>query len=93
VFFRIFSPTRFSDQVLMRWYHKEAHGWALQDSIPINIVGGRDEGFRGYGFKTRFQPGEWKVQVETTDEREIGRIYFEVEPAAEAPRSFQVDVD
>jgi hypothetical protein len=93
VFFRIFSPTRFSDQVLMRWYRKDARGWTLQDSIPINIVGGREQGFRGYGVKTRYQPGEWKVQVETTDEREIGRIYIDVETAAEAPRNLQVDLD
>jgi DUF2914 family protein len=93
VFFRVFSPTRFSDQVLMRWYHREARGWVLQDSIPINIVGGREQGFRGYGVKTNHQPGDWKVQVETTDEREIGRIYFDVEPAPAGPRSFEVDID
>jgi hypothetical protein len=90
VFFRVFSPTRFSDEVLMRWYRKDAaRGWALQDSIPIKIVGGREEGFRGYGVKASYQPGAWKVQIETNDGREIGRIYFELETAPEAPRSFQ----
>lgn len=93
VFFRVFSPTRFSDQVQMRWYHKEGAGWALQDAIPINIVGGREQGFRGYGVKTNYQPGSWKVQVETTDEREIGRIYFDVEPVPPGPRTFEADVD
>lgn len=91
VFFRVFSPTRFSDQVLMRWYWKE-RGWTLQDSIPIKIVGGREQGFRGYGFKSKYQPGEWKVQVETTDGREIGRVYFNLEIAPEAPRSFEIDI-
>lgn len=90
VFFRIFSPTRFSDQVLMRWYWKDARGkWLLHDSIPINIVGGRAQGFRGYGMKSNYQPGQWKLQVETTDEREIGRVYFEVETAPQAPREFK----
>jgi hypothetical protein len=91
VFFRVFSPTRFSDQVLMRWYWKE-RGWTLQDSIPIKIVGGREQGFRGYGFKSKYQPGEWKVQIETTDGREIGRVYFNLEIAPEAPRSFGIDI-
>jgi len=82
VFFRIFSPTRFSDQVQLRWYLKEdPRGWTLQDTIPIKILGGRAEGFRGYGFKSNYQPGEWKVQVETTDGREIGRVYFHLRPA------------
>ncbi|MGA7984499.1 MAG: DUF2914 domain-containing protein [Burkholderiales bacterium] len=94
VFFRIFSPTRFSDQVTMRWYWKNDAGrWAPQDSIPINIVGGRKQGFRGYGVKTNYQVGDWKVQVETNDGREIGRIYFNVESAPIAQRSFEVDLD
>ncbi len=92
VFFRIFSPTRFADQVQVRWFWKGARGWELQDSIPINIVGGRAEGFRGYGVKSHWQPGAWKVQVETEDQREIGRVYFDLAPAPEAPRSFEVDV-
>jgi hypothetical protein len=94
VYFRIFSPSRFSDQVLMRWYHRdEGRGWVLQDTIPIRIVGGREEGFRGYGFKSKYQPGEWKVQVETSDEREIGRIYFSLENVPEAARSFVAELD
>jgi hypothetical protein len=93
VFFRIFSPARFSDQVTMRWYWKPKGGsWKLQDGIPISIVGGREQGFRGYGVKANHQPGEWKVQVETVDDREIGRIYFDVENVAEAPQAFEVDV-
>jgi hypothetical protein len=93
VFFRVFSPTRFSDQVVMRWYRKDGpRGWTLQDSIPIKIVGGREEGFRGYGVKASYQSGAWKVQIETTDGREIGRIYFDLETVPESPRSFQSDL-
>lgn len=92
VFFRVFSPTRFADEVRMRWFHHQERGWALQDTVPIKIVGGRAQGFRGYGFKSKYQPGEWKVQIETADEREIGRVYFEIEMAPESPRVFTVDV-
>jgi len=94
VYFRIFSPARFSDQVLMRWYWKDNSGdWKLHDSIPIKILGGREEGFRGYGTKSNYQPGDWKLQVETTDEREIGRVYFDVSIVPEAPRNFEVDIE
>jgi len=92
VFFRIFSPANFADEVQMRWFHRDAQGWTPQDTIPIQIVGGRAEGFRGYGLKTRYQPGEWKVQIETTDGREIGRVYFDVENIPASARSFNVDV-
>ncbi|MGQ0653097.1 MAG: DUF2914 domain-containing protein [Betaproteobacteria bacterium] len=92
VYFRVFSPTRFSDLVVMRWYRKD-DAWVQTDAIPIAIVGGRDAGFRGHGFKSNWQPGRWKVQVETTDAREIGRIYFSIEQAPPGPRSFQIVVD
>jgi hypothetical protein len=97
VYFRVFSPANFSDQVLLRWYKRGGSGadrWTLQDTIPIRIVGGREAGFRGYGVKTNYQPGEWKVQVETTDGREIGRVYFDLESVPEAqPREFAADLD
>jgi hypothetical protein len=94
VFFRIFSPSRFSDQVVMRWYLKKEVNdrWQLQDQIPIKIVGGRKEGFRGFGFKTHYQPGYWRVRVATTDGREIGRIHFTISTLPEAPRIFLVDI-
>jgi hypothetical protein len=91
VYFRIFSPGHFSDQVQMRWYWKDAGHWKKQDAIPIRITGGREEGFRGYGMKTNYQPGEWKLEVETLDDREIGRVYFDVVTAPTEPREFKVD--
>jgi len=94
VFFRVFSPARFSDQVQMSWHWKDdARGWTLRDSIPIRIVGGREQGFRGYGVKSNYQPGQWKVQVETTDGREIGRVYFDLASVPGAPRSLMTEID
>jgi hypothetical protein len=50
VFFRIFSPARFSDQVTMRWYWRpEGKRWELQDSIPIDIVAGASRAFAATG--------------------------------------------
>jgi hypothetical protein len=94
VFFRIFSPARFSDQVQMRWQWKDpARGWVTHDTIPIRIVGGRELGFRGYGVKSNYQPGDWKVQVETLDGREIGRVYFDLVAVPQAPRTLETAVD
>jgi hypothetical protein len=95
VYFRVISPARFADQLQLRWYWRAGGGiggWALHDTIAIGIVGGREQGFRGYGFKANYQPGSWKVQVETTDGREIGRIYLDLELAAQAPRMWQSDL-
>jgi hypothetical protein len=94
VYFRVFSPARFADQVQVRWHWKDrVRGWTLHDTIPIKIVGGREQGFRGYGFKTNYQPGEWKVLVETTDGREIGRVYFDLVTVAPGERTWTSEID
>jgi hypothetical protein len=68
VFFRIFSPARFSDQVQMRWQWKDpARGWVTHDTIPIRIVGGREQGFRGYGVKSNYQQGAGRDPRRTRD--------------------------
>lgn len=80
VFAKISSPAGFSDNVMLHWFQMDKNGqWLSTDKIPMNIKGGRSEGFRGYAFKRNFTEGSWRVNVETTDEREIGRIYFKVE--------------
>jgi len=94
-FVQIFSPSRFDDQVILNWnlYHPK-RGWLSSDRIPIRIVGGRELGFRGYTVKQNYQPGKWRVLVETTHGHEIGRMYFEVEKteASAEPRTFREDV-
>jgi hypothetical protein len=82
-FVRVFSPTRFSDTVNVRWVFKDPrHGWQKQDAIPVAITGGRAEGYRGVTYKDHYQPGKWQVRVETNDGRELGRIGFEIIPDA-----------
>ncbi|HXH30201.1 MAG TPA: DUF2914 domain-containing protein [Bacteriovoracaceae bacterium] len=79
VMLSIFSPARFEDKVYLRWYFDDPKkGWFLEDSIPLNILGGRDEGFRGFGSKQFYRLGDWRVLVETSDGREVGRISLEV---------------
>ncbi len=92
-FARIFSPTRFDDQVSARWMFRNPFGeWQTTDRIPIRIVGGRDEGFRGVTFKENYAPGRWQVRFETRDGREIGRIHFSVSPDTSASnREFRIE--
>jgi hypothetical protein len=92
-FVRIFAPTRFRDRVKLRWsYYDPKRGWTKWDAIPFNVSGGRGDGFRGYGFKENYQPGDWRVEVETEDGRDVGSIRFTVVPdATETPRLYNVD--
>ncbi|MEO5969777.1 MAG: DUF2914 domain-containing protein, partial [Bdellovibrionia bacterium] len=80
-FVRVFSPARFHGQLQVRWlFWSEKRGWLPSDAIPMPIVGGREEGYRGVTKKMNYQPGEWRVQIETMDNREVGRIHFTVVP-------------
>lgn len=90
----IFSPSKFQDKVFLRWYHDDPRtGWRLEDTIPLSILGGRDEGFRGFGTKQFYTVGDWRVIVETSDGREVGRISFEVHNDNSSDvREFKTDV-
>lgn len=90
-FAEIFSPARFSDSVTLHWYYKDPRsGWMSTDRIPMKIFGGRKNGFRGFAVKQNYTDGKFRISVETTDGREIGRIYFDVtkSPKASPQRVF-----
>ncbi len=94
-FVSVFSPARFEDSVYLRWsqWHEKL-GWQNTDRIPMRVTGGRRGGYRGNAIKQNYTAGEWRVSVETSDGREIGRMYFTVETVPEVTpnREFRVDV-
>lgn len=79
-FSRLFAPTRFKTKVKVRWefYHEKKRKYITTDLIPMNIVGGRSKGYRGFVSKSNFKPGRWRVSTETEDERTIGHIKFRI---------------
>lgn len=93
-FAQIFSPGRFDDSVILHWYYKDPRqGWQSTDKIPMRVTGGRKNGYRGFSVKQNYSPGDWRISVETTDSREIGRIYFNVTPVEVAEnRQFQLEI-
>lgn len=78
-FTRVFAPGGFNDQVYLKWQTKINGDWKTSDRIPFKINGGRDQGFRGYAYKSNYTAGDWRVLVETKGGLEIGRLNFEVE--------------
>lgn len=91
-FIQVFSPSRFRDQLFVRWRYRDPRaGWMDADAIPLGVMGGREEGFRGFTAKANYQPGDWRVSVETSDGREIGRLGLTVvdDPAPNEPRDFR----
>lgn len=91
-YLQIYSPARFSDQIFIQWMWKDPkHGWMKRDRLPMPILGGRKEGFRGFASKSNYQPGEWRIQVETALGHEVSRLSFDVsEDSDDRPREFTV---
>lgn len=83
----VFAPTHFTERLAVRWLHREPAGWGEPDTIPLPITGGRDGGWRAYTAKANYQPGRWRIEIVTSDGRELGRIDLTVVPdASTAPR-------
>ena len=80
-FVQVFSPARFKDHLQVRWLTwSTSSGWQTSDVVPLAVLGGREEGYRGIMKKNNYSPGLWRVQVETAESREIGRINFTITP-------------
>lgn len=81
----VYLPKAMSTTILHVWEHyDEAAGWQRTDAIRLDITGGRKEGYRTYSRKRQLKPGHWRVRVTTSDERELGRVRFDL---VEAPVS------
>ena len=87
----VFSPTHFTERLAVRWQFREQSGWGRPDDIPLEIAGGRDGGWRGFTVKENYKPGRWRVEIVTSDGRELGRIALTVVPDASAePRKARI---
>jgi len=72
----VFAPTRLSLNIVHQWQYKSDVGWQTVSALEFPIVGGRDGGYRGYSFHRNVTPGEWRVNIKTSDNQIIGRIDF-----------------
>ncbi len=84
-FTAVFAPVALQTTIVHHWQYRPAGRsdgtFATTDRIPMTISGGRETGYRGYTVKSRLDPGEWRVDVETREGRVIGRIGFHVTEA------------
>lgn len=89
---QIYSPARISGEVYIHWFWKDTKNiWQSLDRIPLKIIGGRKEGYRGYAVKSNYQSGPWRIQVETSTGQEISRLNFDVIPVTKNEnRTFQI---
>jgi hypothetical protein len=79
VFARVFAPRDFRDRLFVHFERDdERRGWTTTDRIALTITGGERD-WRAYAYKKNYQPGDWRVTVETDDGRAVGTLDFRVE--------------
>lgn len=81
-FVSVFAPTRLTKRIYHHWQYYDARRetWVTSDVLGYKISGGREGGYRGYTMKNHMRPGEWRVDVETSEKKILGRIAFDVQP-------------
>ncbi|MBI4093489.1 DUF2914 domain-containing protein [Candidatus Kaiserbacteria bacterium] len=80
VYTAIFAPTGLATAVSHEWqrYDEARRDWTTAQVVPYEIVGGREEGYRGYSFYREAEDGRWRVNVLTEHGQLIGRASFTV---------------
>lgn len=94
VFGAVFAPTRLSIPIFHRWqkFDESKNEWSSTDVLQFPIVGGRDDGYRGYSLKRNITDGLWRVDVETLRRELIGRVEFEVVSTTTPPNSLVTEI-
>lgn len=92
VYTAIFAPAKIDTEITHHWqyYDESLHTWVSRDEVTFTIIGGREEGFRGYTMKAALQEGRWRVDVETRRGQTLGRVQFRVNYVDEQPELITV---
>lgn len=79
-FSAVFAPTDLRINVVHNWqFWDDAESrWQSATRITFPILGGRDDGYRGFSRKANIFPGRWRVDIETERGQVIGRVRFNV---------------
>lgn len=92
VFSSVFSPAGLDVNVVHEWqkWNSFTGKWTTTDTPSFSLAGGRDQGYRGYSWKTNMDRGLWRVNVKTMYGQVIGRVTFSVvESSALPPLRFE----
>jgi hypothetical protein len=87
VYTSIYTPTDLNTEIVHDWqfYNETKKEWISVSKLSFTIVGGRQDGYRGYTVKNNLTAGKWRVYVETPRGQVLGRFRFNVQKVAEKP--------
>lgn len=87
IFTTIYAPAKLKTNIIHEWSHFEESKkeWVVKSRLEYSLFGGREQGYRGYSFKTVVEPGKWKVAVKTKTGQTLGRTRFKIIPVSSPP--------
>lgn len=76
----VFAPTALNAPIYHEWqyFHETEDTWVTTMRVSFPIVGGRENGYRGYSTKSAIEPGRWRVLVKTERGQLLGKTAFTV---------------
>jgi hypothetical protein len=78
-FSAIFAPPGISTALYHDWQYDDPKlGWKTISRVKFDLVGGRQQGFRGYTYKTNLITGSWRVLVTTEQHKTIAIVPFKI---------------
>lgn len=80
VFSAIFSPQELNTTIIHEWqnYDENQKKWTTDQEINLQVVGGRDGGFRTYSKRSSLTEGKWRVNIKTEQGQTIGHLRFNI---------------
>jgi MFS family permease len=84
-FSSIFAPAGLTTKLYHDWQLHTKNGWVTQSRAGFGLNGGRNNGYRGYTYKSNVAAGDWRVRVATETDKTIAVYYFHVEKTRTAP--------
>lgn len=74
----VFAPTRINTEITHDWqyFNENTKRWQSISRISFDVAGGRDDGYRGFTYKTNLEKGLWRIDVESETGQVIGRRRF-----------------
>ena len=76
----VFSPAEFNLGIVHEWqkFDGASGQWITINRVNLSVSGGRENGYRTYSVKNNFTPGQWRINVKTSDDKIIGQLRFDV---------------
>ncbi len=75
----IFAPSGLNAKLYHRWqFYDKKQGWQTRSRIGFTLAGGRYNGFRGYTYSQNLQAGDWRVAIETENQKTVANYDFSI---------------